>query len=352
MPALATGFSEKVAKVRLRTEDTVTLILRSENTNMSASLRNSLTCVELCAGAGGLSMGLKRAGFRHLLSVEFDVAACAMLEYAIPLGTARRADVRDVDWTDISRPDLVAGGIPCQPWSAAGRAAGPADARNLWPEAVRALREMRPRAFLFENVRGFLRPGFTDAVNLILDALSLDGTYEVSVHRANAADYGTPQHRHRVFVVGLPPGVSFVPPARTHARDGAGGLIPWRTVRQAIGHLPPSGPGIPGHAVRAKAARPYPGHTGSVMDEPSKALKAGVHGVPGGENMLCLDDGNYRYMTAREAALLMDFPADHPLHPVWGTALRQLGNAVPVRLAEAFGGAVARALMSNRSLAR
>ena len=91
-------------------------------------------------------------------------------------------------------------------------------------------------------------------------------------------------------------------------------------------------------------ARSYPGHTGSPLDEPAKTLKAGDHGVPGGENMLARPDGSIRYFTVREAARLQTFPDDYVFQGAWSEAMRQLGNAVPVKLAESIASAVARTL--------
>jgi DNA (cytosine-5)-methyltransferase 1 len=126
------------------------------------------------------------------------------------------------------------------------------------------------------------------------------------------------------------------------------GKAPWLTVRDAISDLPdperfPRN-AIANHAVNP-GARSYPGHTGSPLDEPAKTLKAGDHGVPGGENMLARADGTVRYFTVREAARLQTFPDDYILRGPWTEAMRQLGNAVPVRLAETVARSVANTLL-------
>jgi DNA (cytosine-5)-methyltransferase 1 len=126
---------------------------------------------------------------------------------------------------------------------------------------------------------------------------------------------------------------------------------PWLTVRDAISDLPdpekfPKN-GIANHLLNP-GARSYPGHTGSPLDEPAKTLKAGDHGVPGGENMLARADGTLRYFTVREAARLQTFPDDYILRGPWTEAMRQLGNAVPVRLAETVARSVANRLQSNQ----
>lgn len=94
-------------------------------------------------------------------------------------------------------------------------------------------------------------------------------------------------------------------------------------------------------------ARPYPGHTGSPLDLPAKTLKAGDHGVPGGENMLVMPNGEVRYFTIRESARLQTFPDDYILHGAWSEAMRQLGNAVPVTLAQVVGASVAKRLIEK-----
>ena len=125
--------------------------------------------------------------------------------------------------------------------------------------------------------------------------------------------------------------------------DGASLGRPWRTVRDAISDLP--NPTVKEHQqhlnhILQPGARSYPGHTGSHVDAPAKALKAGVHGVPGGENMLRQPDGSIRYFTVREAARLQTFPDRYRLHGPWGEAMRQLGNAVPVMLAQVVASSV------------
>jgi DNA (cytosine-5)-methyltransferase 1 len=115
-------------------------------------------------------------------------------------------------------------------------------------------------------------------------------------------------------------------------------LMPWQTVRDALSNLPDpkSNHGISDHIFR-DGARSYPGHTGSTLDLPAKTIKAGDHGVPGGENMIRFPDGKVRYLTVLEAKRLQTFPDDFVIKGVWGEAMRQIGNAVPVLLAETIG---------------
>ena len=124
----------------------------------------------------------------------------------------------------------------------------------------------------------------------------------------------------------------------------------WITVREAINDLPSphKNNNYNNHIFKA-GARSYPGHTGSPIDEPSKTLKAGDHGVPGGENMIRLNSGEIRYFTIREAARLQTFPDDYHISGAWSECMRQIGNAVPVTLAEVIAKSVFRALSNQRS---
>lgn len=378
--------------------------------------------IELFSGAGGLALGLESAGCRHAALVEFNRAACQTIRYNIgrvqPLvkdWNLYEGDVRNFVFNRIVKDiDLVAGGPPCQPFSLGGKAQGMMDARDMFPEAVRSVRELAPKYFIFENVKGLLRKSFASYFNYIILQLSyplllrkksetwIDHlarlervrtsgqkqhlAYNVVYRLLDAADYGISQHRHRVFIVGFRSdlGVEWSFPEATHSaerliwdkwisgdywkehdipitkrpvlssemkakvlsleriyKNSEPRLFRYQTVRDAIGDLPnpEEKNSIPNHEFRA-GARVYKGHTGSLFDEPSKALKAGAHGVPGGENMLVFPDGRCRYYTAREAARIQTFPDDYIFASSWTESMRQIGNAVPVRLAEIVGRSV------------
>lgn len=373
-----------------------------------------LRSIELFSGAGGLALGTQGAGFKHEVLVEWNADACATLRsnlastsvHGIGGWNVVQGDIRNFDFSQFEGTALVAGGPPCQPFSIGGKHNGSDDARNMIPEFVRAVREIRPRAFMMENVRGLTRPGFRPYFEYVLESLrrptigrrqteswqehlarlrrsgSASVAYDVSFKVLNAADFGVPQSRHRVFIVGFRSdlGVHYEFPQPTHSSDllrqakASGeywrqhgikprneltqpeglfptcepGLLPWRTVRDAIGDLPePSenrdSPTVANHRLQS-GAKPYPGHTGSDLDEPAKTLKAGDHGVPGGENMLRRPDGTVRYFTIREAARIQTFPDEWHFEGAWSEGMRQLGNAVPVRLAEAVARSVRAAL--------
>jgi DNA (cytosine-5)-methyltransferase 1 len=307
------------------------------------------------------------------------------------------------------RVEFISGGPPCQPFSLGGKHRGHEDQRNMFPHAVRAVREIQPKAFIFENVRGLLRKTFANYYSYIIHQLRFPevtpkgdeewtdhlarleklGTgekhrglrYNVVYRLLNAADYGVPQHRWRVLIVGVRAdlGIEFSFPDRTHEEDAllydqwvtgeywerhrvakrnrppmparlgnrmgrlstlweGTTLKPWRTVRDAIGDLPRIAVGkscakTPNHFLNP-GARSYAGHNGSALDEPAKALKAGDHGVPGGENTLRLPDGSVRYFSVRECARIQTFPDEWIFAGSWTESMRQLGNAVPVLLGE------------------
>jgi DNA (cytosine-5)-methyltransferase 1 len=379
--------------------------------------------VELFAGAGGLGMGLHEAGFHPLQVVEWDKDSCETLRDNKAHGQELvrgwpviEGDVRAIDFKMFEGSlDLVSGGPPCQPFSLGGKHGAYSDARDMFPQAVRAVRESRPRAFLFENVKGLTREAFRNYFEYIrlqlehpelkvkadekwhdhlvrLERYHTRGRrtglhYQVVTRVLNAADYGVPQRRERVVFVGFRDDlhVSWSFPEESHSLEAllwdqmhgdywdrhkvarkdrtlSGRALargkalkekpvsaPWRTVRDAIHDLPdperaPSALLVPNHRFQG-GARSYPGHTGSPLDEPAKTLKAGVHGVPGGENMLARADGSVRYFTVRESARLQTFPDDYLFHGSWTESMRQLGNAVPVKLARVVGENVAKHLV-------
>ncbi|KXO92241.1 multidrug DMT transporter [Tsukamurella pulmonis] len=356
--------------------------------------------VELFAGGGGLTLGTHKVGFSTEIVSEWNRWCCDTLRENRDAGyplvkdiDVREGDVRDVDWGQVPDGiDLVSGGPPCQPFSSGGKGNAANDKRDMFPATTDVIRRLRPRAFIIENVRGLLRPSFSDYYEYIklrlahpeLIATNLESwgdhltrlqsehtsthtglMYNVVSRLVNAADYGVPQQRWRVFFVGFRADVDaeWHFPAETHsagalrlaqqdgsywerhevpnrhrayrvraAQDSDTSLQPWNTVRDALKGLPAPGDNALNHTPQY-GARSYRGHTGSYIDAPAKALKAGVHGVPGGENMLLNVDNSVRYFTVREAARLQTFPDDYRLHGPWTEAMRQVGNAVPVDLA-------------------
>jgi DNA (cytosine-5)-methyltransferase 1 len=333
-------------------------------------------------------------------------------------------DVRNVDFGHLGDEiDLVAGGPPCQPFSMGGKHRAHEDDRDMFPAAVNVVRQLAPRAFIIENVKGLTRSGFKNYFRYIVLQFEFpeigkkpdedwmhhlarlerektsgmhDGlTYEVLWKVINAADYGVAQKRERVFFVGFRHdlGIRWSFPQETHSHDALvasqwvtgeywdrhkvarnaipivperlkrrveylrsrnnkpyGDLRPWTTVRDIMAGLPDPEKvseletGFFNHRFQP-GAKVYPGHTGSPLDLPAKTLKAGDHGVPGGENMLVKPDGSVRYFTVRESARLQGFPDGYVFHGSWTETMRQLGNAVPMNLAHLIGASVAEKLL-------
>ncbi len=387
-----------------------------------------LTSVELFAGAGGLALGTGLAGFHAVAAVERDRWAAETLEENKARGFPLvkdlriiRGDVRALDYGALPREvDLVSGGPPCQPFSIGGKHRGFNDDRDMFSAFADVVANLKPRAFIIENVRGLTRAGFANYLAYIEHRMSMPELfqkpgetwrehlrrlerertstasglrYNLARQLFNAADHGAPQRRERVFIVGFrsDQDVRWSFPEATHGQDallhsqwisgeywdrhgiaararGAvperlirkvaslrgrnvpDGRLPWLTVRDALQGLPEPRPdgretgGFSNHRHQA-GARSYAGHTGSPVDLPSKALKAGDHGVPGGENMMVRPDGSVRYFTVREAARIQSFPDGYVFHGSWSETMRQLGNAVPVRLAQAVASSVAEKLL-------
>ena len=165
-------------------------------------MNRPLTCVEICAGAGGQALGLAMAGFVHVALVEYEKDYCSVLKQNRPEWNVICADVHDFDGTPYKGVDLLAGGVPCPPFSVAGKQLGKEDERDLFPEAIRLIKEIHPRAVMLENVRGFLDSGFDEYRDQIFHAIKELG-YVTHIKLLNASDYGVPQLRPRVVIIGI-----------------------------------------------------------------------------------------------------------------------------------------------------
>jgi len=163
-----------------------------------------LASVEICAGGGGQALGLEWAGFDHELAVEIDQTACNTLRVNRPHWKLHEGDIRDVDGRSFDGIDLLAGGVPCPPFSVAGHQLGADDERDLFPEAIRLARQARPRAVLLENVKGLTSPRFANYREQIRANLHGLG-YETSWQLLYASEYGVPQLRPRFLLVALRP---------------------------------------------------------------------------------------------------------------------------------------------------
>ncbi len=375
-----------------------------------------MNSIELFAGAGGLALGVSMAGFRSQAIIELNKWACDTIKENQIRGFSLVqqwplwiGDVHNFNFSEISNIiDLLAGGPPCQPFSVGGKHRAFYDRRDMFPSTIDIIRKLRPKTFIIENVKGLMRSSFLNYYQYILLQLeyldiprkdgetwmehmkrlqeektsgifrTTDISYNVIPTLVNAADYGVPQKRERVFIVGIRAdlNIKWSFPQPTHSLDallysqwksgeywdrhkisqiksvdisysiakinknmdfyaGPPTKQPWVTIRDAFIDLPDprhNDKQLINNHIFQNGARIYKGHVGSVLDFPAKTLKAGDHGVPGGENMMVLDSGEVRYFTVREAARLQTFPDDYIFHGSWTETMRQLGNAVPVNL--------------------
>jgi DNA (cytosine-5)-methyltransferase 1 len=359
--------------------------------------------LEMFAGAGGLALGVHSANLEPLVVNEVNAHACETLrsngEWPV-----LEADCRDVDWTTwAGQVDLLAAGVPCQPFSIGGLANGHDDDRNLFPEFLRALDELRPRAVIVENVQGLVRPSFRPYLDYVVSRIanpedrpkpgqiwerhaaemSRRHGHGTSGYRIfgptllQAADFGVPQYRKRLFIVAFrrdslrgewewpkpthsrealiwdqvhggywrehglpetqPPKASDAAIRRAKASERPEGLLRWVTLRDALAGLPEPGhepdPTRDGHVIPTSEPRVYRKHGPNLLDWVGKTVKAGVHGSAGGENILLTDDSSLRHLSVREVARIQTFPDGHVIRGARSRAVNQLGNAVPVRLA-------------------
>ncbi len=165
-----------------------------------------MNALELCAGAGGQALGLEMAGFGHAGLVEIDPNACATLRLNRPSWRVHETDMREFDAAHLRGVELVAGGVPCPPFSVAGRQLGANDERDMFPEAIRIVAQVRPAAVMLENVRGLMGKQF-DPYRKTISAQLADLGYWSDWHLLNAAEFGVSQLRPRVVMVALQTGL-------------------------------------------------------------------------------------------------------------------------------------------------
>lgn len=312
---------------------------------------NQFSSLEMCAGAGGQALGLEMAGFDHAALVELEPAACATLRLNRPGWNVVEGDLKLFDGKPYQGVDLVAGGVPCPPFSKAGKQLGADDERDLFPEAIRLVDECRPQAVMLENVRGLLDAVFDDYRNKVEKQLKKLG-YVPAWRLLNASDYGVSQLRPRVVFVGirkeLADGFSWPEPqAQEPATVGEllhdlmaahewRGAARWREQANAIaptlvgGSKKHGGPDLgPTRAKRAWAALGVDG-MGIWDDAPTRDFV----GMP--------------RLTTRMAARIQGFPDDWQFSGRKTAAYRQIGNAFPPPVAAA----VARQIFSALSVKR
>lgn len=317
--------------------------------------------MDLFAGAGGLSLGLRRAGFNPVAAVEFDRDACETFASVHPGVDLRQCDIAAVSFREFKDVALVAGGPPCQPFSSGGKRLSSADPRDGFPQFIRVIGSVKPLAFLLENVPGAFRGERGAYFAGVMEELRAMG-YSLAMQEIDAADYGVPQRRRRLFVVGMR-GKTFVFPEPTHGpgrkRPVASGFV---LRKEAIGE--------PNESIVTYAKRPDPrpspfdGHLfnggGRPIDLTAPART--VLAAAGGNKTHFVDTENEvppyharilrggsprsgrlpggRRITVQESALLQTFPPSLRFAGRRSSQYRQVGNAVPPLLAEAVGRAL------------
>ena len=292
--------------------------------------------VSLFSGAGGLDLGFIKAGHEVVWANDFDADAVATYKKNIGEHIVL-GDIKDIDADTIPDCDIIIGGFPCQGFSVANTKRNALDERNqLYKEFVRILEAKKPKYFLAENVKGILSLEKGAVIAAIVDDFEAKG-YRVVYKLLNAADYGVPQTRQRVIIVGVRDDldVDFEYPKPTNSKDGEDGLPKWISVSQAIGHYPdPDEPNdVPNHVYSKYkvSVRNFTGHRLTDPNKPSPTILARGNG--GGGVCAIPHYNNLRRMTIRESAEVQSFPESYEFIGKLNSCYRQIGNAVPVKLA-------------------
>ena len=311
-----------------------------------------LTCLEICAGAGGQSLGLEQAGFAHLAAVEIDPDACQTLRLNRPAWQVEELDVHRFDGAAFQGVDLLAGGVPCPPFSIAGKQLGADDERDLFPQALRLVEESQPAAVMLENVRGLSSARFAGYREQVLGRLGELG-YEADWQVLNASEFGVPQLRPRFILVALRPA------AYAHFGWPSAQKTP-PTVGETLRDLMAAG-GWPGAGAWARAASDIgPTLVGGSRKHggpdlgPTRARQAWLRLQVDGKGLADGPPGpahplhHLPRLTLPMAAAIQGFPADWQF---WGrktAGYRQIGNAFPPPVARAVGASIRSALVAAR----
>lgn len=310
-----------------------------------------LTSLEICAGAGGQAIGLESAGYEHTALVEIEPKFCETLRVNRPHWNVIQDDLRIFKATAkrYKGVDLLAGGLPCPPFSVAGKQLGAKDERNLFPDALEIINEVKPKAVMIENVRGFLDPVFEDYRNALKDKLKKLG-FVTDWRLLNASDYGVPQLRPRVVIVALKKEFSnkFEWPSPIGKRSLTVGEVllelmaanNWQNAKEWSEKANAIAPTIVGGSKK---------HGGPDLG-PTRAKAAwkllGVNGMSIAEDAPTEDFIGLPRLTVQMVARLQGFPADWRFAGKKTIAYRQVGNAFPPPVAKAVATSIGRAIFS------
>lgn len=311
--------------------------------------------VSLFCGAGGLDLGFIQAGHQVIWASDIDEHAVATYKHNIG-NHVHGADIKEIDASTIPDCDVVVGGFPCQGFSVANMGRKANDSRNqLYLELLRVIRDKSPSFFVAENVKGLLSLEKGRVFDAILGDFSTLG-YVVKHRVLNAADYGVPQKRERLIIVGVRNDIDFdfSFPEPTHApRDKADllGLKPWVSIGEALADIPEPevAPDIPNHTYSKYKLRfnGYLGHRRIDPTQPAPTVTA--RGDNKGGVVVLHHPNNHRRMSARELASTQSFPLDFVFQCNRSIAYRLIGNAVPPMLASAVASALPEKVPNKRS---
>jgi DNA (cytosine-5)-methyltransferase 1 len=307
------------------------------------------TSVELCAGAGGQALGLEQAGFEHVALFENDPHACQTLRLNRPHWNVVEHDLfQPYDFSQFKGVDLLAGGLPCPPFSKAGKQLGVKDERNLFTRGVDIAEIIQPKAILFENVRGMLDRAFDDYRDLIELRLRRNG-YKVSWQLLNASDFGVPQLRPRVVMVALKRTFAAAfdgnfrtsrPPTVGHALFDLMAKNGWKGARSWADRADRVAPTLVGGSKK---------HGGPDLG-PSRArtewARLGVEGRTIADDSPEPDHFGMPRLTVRMAARIQGFPDSWQFYGRKTASYKQVGNAFPPPVAASVGRALAEAVLS------
>lgn len=306
-----------------------------------------LTSIEICAGAGGQAIGLEKAGFGHLALVELEPLACETLRLNRPEWNVIQQDVKDFSAREFKEIDLLAGGVPCPPFSIAGKQLGQLDERDLFPEALRLIKECSPRAVMLENVRGILDEKFKEYRCSILNELYEMG-YSCDWQLVNSSDYGVSQLRPRAILVALKkeyfeyfewPRKNEIPPVSVgELLYEEMSSLGWENAdnwKQLANHIAPT---LVGGSKKHRGA-----DLGPTRAKQSWAL-LGVDGKGLSDHPPVNGSKTMPRLTLKMAALVQGFPKEWKFAGKKTPAYRQVGNAFPPPVAMAIGNSIKKAL--------
>ncbi len=303
--------------------------------------------IEICAGAGGQALGLEQAGFNHVALVEIEPAACATLRTNRPNWNVIQSDIKLFSAKEYHDIDLLAGGVPCPPFSVAGKQLGNNDDRDLFPEALRLVNECNPKAVMLENVRGLFAPKFDIYRQNIISQLEAMG-YQCSWKLIQSNHYGVPQQRPRTILVALkmeyaenfrwPIGVLAPPPTVGQVLYNEMSAKGWKGAKHWSQQANDIAPTIVGGSKKHGGADLGPTRARAAWE------KLGVDGRGIADQPPDKDFVGNPRLTAKMAALIQGFPSDWIFEGKKTPAYRQIGNAFPPPVAKAIGSAIIRAI--------